>query len=128
MKKFFVLLACILTLSANANAESIVVIDQNGTVIRQMYTSPAYNQPAVVTTSPTQTVTVVRESPTVQNSYYYDAPSTSAAWAAGVTTAVVGGLLFNGFRIGHHHHHGGRPAPAPHHGHGGHGGHGGHRR
>ena len=128
MKKFLVLLTCILALSSNAKAESIVVIDQNGTVIRQMYTSPAYNQPAVVTTAPTQTVTVVRESPTVQNSYYYDAPSTSAAWAAGVTTAVVGGLLFNGFRIGHHHHHNHHYVAKPHHG--GHGGghHGGHRR
>lgn len=127
MKKFLILFTCLLTLAHSAKAESIVVIDQNGTVIRQMYTSPATYQPSVVTTAPTQTVTVVRESPVVQNSYYYDAPSTSAAWAAGVTTAVVGGILFNGFRIGHHHHHHGHHVSRP--PHGGHGGHGhGHRR
>lgn len=111
MKKFLILLTCILTFATQAKAESIVVIDQNGTVIRQIYTSPStyVTQPTVVTTAPIQPVTVVRESPVVQNSYYYDAPSTSAAWAAGVTTAVVGGLLFHDFRGHHRHgrHHGG---------------------
>lgn len=122
MKKFIALLLLTLAFITEAKAESIVVIDQNGTVTRQIFTMPnTYNTQPIVT-QPMQTVTVVRESPTVQNSYYYDAPSTSAAWAAGVTTAVVGGILFNSFR-GHHHHH---------HHHGGwgrhHGGHHGHRR
>ena len=113
MKKFIALLFMACVLSANAMAESIVVIDQNGNVIRQMYTSPAtyVEQPTVVTTAPMQTVSVVRESPVIQNSYYYDSRATNAAWAAGITTAVVGGLLFDGFRHHHHHHH-----PRPHHG------------
>ena len=117
MKKFIALILTITALSTSAHAESIVVIDQNGTVIRQMFTSPTtFTEPVASTTTYTapQTITVVRESPVVQNSYYYDRPSTNAALAAGVTTAVIGGLLFDGFRIGHHHHH--------HHGGGHHGG------
>jgi len=120
MKKFIALILTACVLSSNAMAESIVVIDQNGNVIRQMFTSPSTyvtQQPAtVVTTVPMQTVQVVRESPVIQNSYYYDRSATSAALAAGVTTAIVGGLLFHGFHGGHHH--GGH-----HHGH-----HHGHRR
>lgn len=124
MKKYLILLLSACLLCNEAKAESIVVIDGNGTVTRQIFTSPAtyVTQPTVVQTSPTQTVTVVRESPIIENSYYYDSASTNAALAAGVTTAVVGGLLFHGFH--HHHHHGGRPAPMPHHS----GHHGGHHR
>ena len=118
MKKFIAVIVAMCIFSSNAMAESIVVIDQNGNVIRQMITSPStYVVQQPVTT--VQPVTVVRESPIIQNSYYYDSNATSAAWADGVTTAVVGGLLFHGFRGGHHHHHGG-------HHHGGH--HGGHHR
>ncbi len=120
MKKFIALILTISTFATAAHAESIVVIDQNGTVVRQMYTSPTTYVTQPVAVAPTQTVTVVRESPVVQNSYYYDSYSTNAALAAGVTTAVVGGLLFHGFHGGHHHHHH-RPAPMPRGGH--HGGH-----
>ena len=112
MKKFLALFMVSFAFCSAAFAESIVVIDQNGTVIRQMFTMPTtyVEQPVVAANVPTQTVTVVRESPVIQNSYYYDSPSTNAALAAGVTTAVVGGLLFHGFHRGHHHggHHHGR--------------------
>lgn len=110
MKKLIALILTITAISTAAQAEAIVVIDQNGTVIRQMFTSPTTYTEPVVTTNTTYTVpavTVVRESPVIQNSYYYDRPSTNAAYAAGITTAIVGGLLFHGFH-GHHHHHGGR--------------------
>ena len=105
MKKIVAVILAMCIFSNSALAESIVVIDQNGNVIRQMYTSPSTYvvQQPVATVQP---VTVVRESPIIQNSYYYDSNATNAALAAGVTTAVVGGLLFHGFH-GHHHHHGG---------------------
>lgn len=120
MKKYLAFFVAACLLSTNAMAESIVVIDSYGNVVRQMYTSPStyVEQPTVVTTQPMQTVTVVRESPVIQNSYYYDSYATNAALAAGVTTAVVGGLLFHGFHGGHHHHHHG----GGHHGGGHHGG------
>lgn len=105
MKKFIACLLVMMSICSCANAESIVVIDQNGNVIRQMFTSPATYSDTVVTTAPMQTVSVVRESPVIQNSYYYDRSATNAALAAGVTTAVVGGLLYYGFNGGHHHHH-----------------------
>jgi hypothetical protein len=114
MKKIVCLLALALTVATQAKAESIVVIDQNGTVVRQIMTSPdtytTTTTTTTATTTPAQTVTVVRESPVVQNSYYYDSGATNAAVAAGVTTAVVGSLL-----LGRPHHGGGfAPAPAPH--------------
>jgi len=116
MKKLFVCLVAIFAFCSVANAEAIVVIDSNGNVIRQMFTSPTVyvEQPTTVATVPMQTMTVVRESPVIQNSYYYDSGATNAAWAAGVTTAVVGGLLFHGFR--HHHHHHGHHHGGGHHG------------
>jgi len=108
MKKGIALFLTVLMFATSANAENIVVIDQNGNVIRQMFTSPTVYTNQVVTTAPAPipAVTVVRESPVIQQSYYYDSNATNAALAAGVTTAVVGGLLFHGFRH-HHHHHGG---------------------
>ncbi len=113
--KVFVLTLALLSVSAQAMAENIVVIDQNGNVIRQMFTSPATYSTAPVVAAPIPAVTVVRESPVVQQSYYYDSGATNAALAAGVTTAIVGGLLYSGYRHHHHHHHGGW-YPAPHHG------------
>jgi len=103
--KVFVLTLALLSVSAQAMAENIVVIDQNGNVIRQMFTSPATYSTAPVVAAPIPAVTVVRESPVVQQSYYYDSGATNAALAAGVTTAIVGGLLYSGYRHHHHHHH-----------------------
>lgn len=113
MKKLFYAMALTLY-SASAMAETIFVIDDNGIVKSQMSTN-VYAQPTVVrqvvTTEPT--VTVVRQSPTYTNSYYYDNYSTGSAVLAGVTTAVVGALLFDGFKVKHHHHK--APAKITHH-------------
>ncbi len=120
MKKFILglALALICVWTGNVRAETIVVIDGNGNVTRQIFTAPStYSAPVQTVTVPVQTttvtqpqtVTVVRESPVVQNSYYYDRDATSAALLAGVTTAVVGGVLFDGF-----HHHWRRPLHSGH--------------
>lgn len=87
----------------NAFAETIVVVDDNGYVTS--------TQRIVTTTNytPQSQVTVVRETPT-SNNYYYDSASTGTAIAAGITTAVVGTLLYNGIRH-HNKHHGVKPAP-----------------
>lgn len=105
MVKVLVLTLALFGVSTQAMAENIVVIDQNGNVIRQMFTSPATYSTAPVVAAPIPAVTVVRESPVVQQSYYYDSGATNAALAAGVTTAIVGGLLYSGYRHHHHHHH-----------------------
>ncbi|MBP5616123.1 MAG: hypothetical protein J6X42_06245 [Alphaproteobacteria bacterium] len=125
MKKLICTFALMLY-ATNTMAETIVVIDDNGVVKSQMSTNTV-TSPAVinhvVTTSPG--VTVVRESPVQTNSYYYDNYSTGSAILAGVTTAVVGALLFDGFKPHHHskpkfapvHHHSSpKIAPASHHG------------
>lgn len=103
MKKL--LLAALLVMSAvNAKAETIIVIDDNGVVKQQMTTNSSTTivQPTVVTAVPQQTVSVVRAVPEVRNTYYYDSYSTGSAIVAGVTTAVVGALLFDGFKPHHH--------------------------
>lgn len=127
MKKLFYTLIFVLC-AGNAMAEKIIVIDNNGIVTQQITTSSPQIVHSVVTTQPA--VTVVRESPTVSNSYYYDNYSTGTAILAGVTTAVVGALLFDGFHIHHHKSHApaikhhSKPAPAPsHHGSGHHSSH-----
>lgn len=115
MKKLICTLALMLY-ATNTMAETIVVIDDNGVVKSQMSTNTVITQPTViqpvVTTTPS--VTVVRESPVQTNSYYYDNYSTGSAILAGVTTAVVGALLFDGFKP-HHHHSTVKIAPAHHH-------------
>ena len=124
MKKILYIMA-FMACAANAKAETIIVIDDNGYVKQQMSTQTTIVQPVVQQVVATQpTVTVVRESVNTPNSYYYDNVSTGSAILAGITTAVVGGLLFDSF----HHHKSHAPTkhikPAPHHGsHGGsHGG------
>ena len=121
MKKILCFLTALM-FTQNAFAETIIVIDDNGIVrsTPQIITTT----PTVVTTQPT--VTVVRETP-VQNSYYYDRDATGTAIAAGITTAVIGSLLFGGIYHHHHHH---RPVPMPIHGGSHHGGahHGGPHR
>ncbi|MBO4294103.1 MAG: hypothetical protein J5896_01500 [Alphaproteobacteria bacterium] len=111
MKKIL-LTALFLVSIANAKAETIIVIDDNGIVKQQMTTSSSATiiQPTVVTNAPVQTVSVVRAVPQVNNTYYYDSYSTGSAIVAGVTTAVVGALLFDGFKIHHSKKH---YAPAP---------------
>ncbi len=129
MKKIVLIMALVMSLSAQAKAESIVVIDSEGRVVRQMFTAPSTFDTPVATNVQTTTVAnttapvvattpqvmVVRESPVVQNSYYYDRGTTNALVAAGVTSAVVGGVIYHGFRP--HHHRPSRLLGKPHHGH-----------
>ena len=104
MKKILFTIAALMLFSNSVKAETVIVIDDNGVVKQQIVTSNPANY---VTT--TQNVTVVRESPTVQNTYYYDESATGSAILAGVTTAVVGTLLYNEFKDGKHYHH--KPTP-----------------
>ncbi len=140
MKKLMAFWALGMFCCGCANADSIIVVDSNGYVTKQLLTVPSTFEvsPAVGSTTTTTTTTttittatanggmpamaVVRESPVVNNSYYYDRDATNAALAAGVTTAVVGGILFDGFH--HRRYHRGWHYPRPYKGRPGHG----HRR
>ena len=110
MKKILFLAAFSLIFSPMlANAETILVVDQNNIVRQQLYTQPmpqpivvqpqpVYVQPQqVVVQQPAQTVVVRQQAP---RSYYYDPVATGML--VGFTGAVIGHALF-----GHHHHHGG---------------------
>lgn len=99
MKKISLFIAALVMFSTTANAENIIVLGQDGIVKQQIYTS----SPNIITTQYPQ-VSVVREVPQINNTYYYDNISTGEVIAAGITTAVVGALLFDKFD-GHHHHH-----------------------
>ena len=133
MKKLFYIIAFSLIFAPiAAQAEQVVIIDDNGIVKQQIYTYPmnsqvvttqsVYTQPQqVIVQQPVQQdVVVVRETPRHRN-YYYDSAAT--ALLAGFTGVVIGEAIF-----GHHHskpsHHGGHN-PKPH---GGSPHKGGHRR
>ncbi len=102
MKKLILTLIITLSLTNIAKAEQLVVIDSNGYVVKQIFTAPStYTTTKTTTSSP---LTVVTQSPYTQNSYYYDPNTTSNVIAAGVTTALVGSLIYNGFKHHHKHH------------------------
>ncbi len=112
MKKIMFAIAFSLIFSPMlANAETIIVVDQNNVVRQQLYTQPSsqvvvqpqpvYVQPQqVVVQQPPQTV-VVRQT-AAPRSYYYDPVATGML--VGFTGAVIGHALF-GHHHGHHHHH-----------------------
>ena len=101
MKKLFIFAVAFIMSSNTSNAESVIVIGEDGVVKQQIYTFNDSN----INTQQYPQISVVRETPKVANSYYYDNISTGEAIAAGITTAVVGALLFDGFKIHHHNKH-----------------------
>ena len=122
MHKILFLTLLTLVFAQNANADTIIVMDDNNVVKQQIYTLPnstvqtiqtvpaVQTQPIyvssaplppqqVIVTPPVQPVVVVRETPAPRN-YYYD--STATAAVAGFTGALVGGLIYS--RADHPHH------------------------
>lgn len=122
MHKILFLTLLTLVFAKNANADTIIVMDDNNVVKQQIYTLPnstvqtiqtvptIQTQPIyvssaplppqqVIVTPPVQPVVVVRETPAPRN-YYYD--STATAAVAGFTGALVGGLIYS--RADHPHH------------------------
>ena len=105
MKKIIYTLAFVLSFVGVVNAETLVVIDENGVVTKQIITS-ADN----LNGGNASTVTVVRESSKNNNSYYYDKDVTQNAILAGISSAVIGGLIYDGFRHNHKKHYKYRPS------------------
>lgn len=122
MHKILFLTLLTLVFAQNANADTIIVMDDNNVVKQQIYTLPnstvqtiqtvpaVQTQPIyvssaplppqqVIVTPPVQPVVIVRETPAPRN-YYYD--STATAAVAGFTGALVGGLIYS--RADHPHH------------------------
>ena len=88
MKKVFCLLAMLL-LSGNAMAETVVVV--NGGATQQIVRSePVYYTP---TYTP------------VQTSYYYESYNPGLSFVAGLSTAIIGGIVFDSIYDHHHHKH-----------------------
>lgn len=95
-----------------ANAETILVVDQNNIVRQQIYTQPMGQQVVVqpqqvvvqpqqvYVQQPPQTVVVRQQAP---RSYYYDPVATGML--VGFTGAVIGHALFGHHHHGGHHHH-----------------------
>ena len=122
MHKILFLTLLTLVFAQNANADTIIVMDDNNVVKQQIYTLPnstvqtiqtvpaVQTQPIyvssaplppqqVIVTPPVQPIVIVRETPAPRN-YYYD--STATAAVAGFTGALVGGLIYS--RADHPHH------------------------
>lgn len=103
MKKIFCLLAMML-LSGNAMAETVVVVNGSGTTQQIVRSEPIYYTP---TYTP------------VQTSYYYESYNPGLSFVAGLSTAIIGGIVFDS--IHHHHHKAPKHFVAPHHNPGHHG-------
>jgi len=103
MKKVFCLLAMLL-LSSNAMAETVVVVNGSGTTQQIVRSEPIYYTP---TYTP------------VQTSYYYESYNPGLSFVAGLSTAIIGGIVFDS--IHHHHHKAPKHFVAPHHNPGHHG-------
>lgn len=103
MKKILFAIAFSLVFSPMlANAETIIVVDQNDVVRQQIYTQPmgqqvVYTQPQQVVVQQPAPIVVRQQAP---RTYYYD--SVATGMLAGFTGAVIGHALFGS----HHHHHG----------------------
>ncbi|MDO4184619.1 MAG: hypothetical protein Q4D11_05225 [Rhodospirillales bacterium] len=97
MKKVFCLLAMLL-LSSNAMAETVVVVNGSGTNQQIVRSEPIYYTP---TYTP------------VQTSYYYESYNPGLSFVAGLSTAIIGGIVFDS--IHHHHHKAPKHFVAPHH-------------
>ena len=131
MKKLMFLISLSLIFSPMvANAEKIIILDENNNIKQEIYTMPlntqvvtspqtvsvqpqtvsvqpqtVYVQPQTVyVQQPVQEVVVVRPTPRPR-AYYYDSAAT--ALFAGFTGAVIGNAIFRGHHHGGHHYHGG---------------------
>lgn len=84
MKKILCLLL-VMAMADNASAQTVVIINNSDS--QPVYTAP---------------VTVVNQAPYANNNYYKErgVSSSGAAITAGITTAVIGAVLFDGLR--HH--------------------------
>ena len=128
MKKLMLLLAIVSVFKPiSAQAERIVILDENNNIKQEIYTMPmstqivntnqlvssqpqtvavqpqtVYIQPQTVYVQqpPVQEVVVVRQTPRPRT-YYYDSAATSLL--AGFTGAVIGNAIFH--HSGHHHRH-----------------------
>ena len=128
MKKLMLLIAVSLIFQPiAANAERIVILDENNNIKQEIYTMPmntqvvtsqqtvvsqpqtvsvqpqtVYVQPQTVyVQQPRQEVVVVRQT-SRPRTYYYDSAATSLL--AGFTGAVIGNAIFGGHHHGGHHH------------------------
>lgn len=120
MKKFIAVMAAFSLLSYAAAAETIIVVDTNGNVLQKTVTSEINSVPQIVTTEtyrsiPQTSTTIIKETPVYNETYTYSNITTGNAILAGITTGIIGGLVYNGLK--HHH----KKAPvikvAPSHGH-----------
>lgn len=86
MKKIFCLVAMLL-LSGNAMAETVIVVNSDGSTQQIVRSEPVYYS---TTYTPAQT------------SYYYENYNPGLSFVAGLSTAIIGGIVFDSI---HHHHH-----------------------
>lgn len=114
MKKILTFMTALSLFSYAASAETIVVVDANGNILQKTITTESYSPTKIVTTETYRSVpvinsTIIRETPVYNETYTYSNISTGNAILAGITTGIIGGLVYNGLK--HHH----KKAPIIHH-------------
>ena len=108
MKKIITITAAFLLVAQMAAAETVIVVDTNGNVLQKTITSggTALVPNQIVTTEtyksmPQVNTTIIKETPIYNETYTYSNVSAGTAILAGITTGVIGGLVYNSLK--HHH-------------------------
>jgi len=132
MKKLIAITAALFFMSHIAAAETVIVVDTNGNVLQKTVTSggTALVPNQIVTTETYRSVpvvnsTIIRETPVYNETYTYSNVSAGTAILAGITTGIIGGLVYHDLKHHHkkaptvyvapsHHSHHHTPAPNPH--------------
>ena len=130
MKKLVAIMTALSLFSYAAAAETVIVVDTNGNVLQKTVTSGGTLIPnQIVTTEtyrsvPQVNTTIIRETPVYNETYTYSNVSAGTAILAGITTGIIGGLVYHDLKHHHkkapvinvfpsHHHH--KSAPSGHH-------------
>jgi len=106
MKKLIAITAAFLFMTNIAAAETVIVVDTNGNVLQKTVTAggTALIPNQIVTTQTYTTVpttTIVQETPVYHETYSYSNISAGTAILAGITTGIIGGLVYHDLKHSH---------------------------
>lgn len=106
MKKLVAIMTALSLFSYAAAAETVIVVDTNGNVLQKTVTSGGTLIPNQIVTAetyrsvPQVNTTIIRETPVYNETYTYSNVSAGTAILAGITTGIIGGLVYHDLK--HH--------------------------
>lgn len=106
MKKILTFMTALTLFSYSASAETVVVVDTNGNILQKTITTDSCSPTRIVTTETYRSIpiinsTIIKETPVYHETYTYSNVSAGAAILAGITTGIIGGLVYHDLKHGH---------------------------